>query len=218
MNKYKGILFDLDGTLVDSVESIAMAGNKALHGVGLKEHPVDNYKYYAGDGVDMLIKRALKDAGDISGEHFDKAYAIYKECFKEDCTYKVQAFDGIKEMLDQLKKQGIKIGVISNKPHLRTVDVVESIFGKGYFDIIAGQKEEVPKKPNPTSTLAAAKELGIRREECVYVGDTDVDMQTGNRAGMFTIGVLWGFRDEGELEKNNAQMIIKKPEELFHIF
>lgn len=214
---YKAVLFDLDGTLADSLESIAYGANKALEAKGFSPHPVENYKYYAGDGADMLIKRALKDAGDEAGEFFDETFSLYQDIFKEDCTYKVKAFDGIFELLEELKARGIKIGVISNKPHLRSVDVVNTLFGEDYFDIVVGQKEGVPKKPDPASTLDGARQLGVLPRECIYAGDTDVDMQNGNAAGMFTVGVLWGFRKREELLENHAHAIIETPRELINL-
>lgn len=211
---YKCVLFDLDGTLADTLESIALAGNKVLEMLGLMPQSTENYKYYAGDGADTLIRRALSASGDTQGLLFEKAMKEYRDIFKTDCIYKVKAFPGIHKMLSVLKCNQIKIGVISNKPHQQTFRVVEEIFGKDFFDIIVGQREGVPKKPNPASTLAAAKELGVNSIDCIYVGDTNVDMQTGLGAGMFTVGVLWGFRDKEELETYDPQAIISTPEEL----
>ena len=210
----KCVLFDLDGTLADSVESIAVAGNKALKSVGLGPQPLEAYKYFAGDGADTLITKALKAAGDVECHLFEKAYTEYKKNFEKDCTFNVKVFPGIKELLDALKRKGIKIGVISNKPHLRTIDVVETLFEKNYFDIIIGHKDGIPKKPDPTSTIGAANDLGIEVEQCIYVGDTDVDMKTGLGANMFTIGVLWGFRERAELEELHPQAIIETPHEI----
>ncbi|MFA9465492.1 MAG: HAD family hydrolase [Velocimicrobium sp.] len=212
----KCVLFDLDGTLADTVESIAVAGNKALEMVGLRPQPVEKYNYFAGDGADTLIKRALKASGDEDCSLFEMAYSEYKKFFELDCTYHVTPFPGIKEMLGALKSRGIKIGVISNKPHLRSIDVVESLFGRDYFDIIVGHKEGFPKKPDPASTIAAAKELGFMPNQCIYVGDTNVDMKNGMAAKMSTIGVLWGFRKREELEAFSPQAIIEKPEEILN--
>lgn len=120
-------------------------------------------------------------------------------------------------MLEEAKKRGIKIAVVSNKPHERTMDVVEKLFGKDFFDMVVGQREGIEKKPDPIGVLEAAKQFGLTREECMYVGDTDVDMETGHRAGMFTVGVLWGFRSREELEENKADYIVEKPEELLEL-
>lgn len=212
----KCVMFDLDGTLADSVESIATAGNRALQEVGLLPQPEESYKYFAGDGADTLIERMLKASGDETASLYERTYTAYKKFFETGCMYRVKPYPGIPKMLEALKRQGIKIGVISNKPHQRTVDVVEALFGKNYFDVIEGHKEGVPKKPNPAAVIAAVGRLGIQPEECIYVGDTNVDMQTGLSAKMFTIGVLWGFRDRSELEAFHPQAIIEMPEEILN--
>lgn len=214
---YKGMIFDLDGTLADSVESMATAGNKVLKSCGLKPQPVESYKYFAGDGADTLIYRVLAAAGDAKGEWFDKAYTEYQELFKKDCTYKVKPYDGILELLQEAKARGIRLSVVSNKPHERTLEVVEKLFGTELFDKVIGQRDGIAKKPDPAGALEAAESLGLKPEECMYVGDTNVDMETGHRAGMFTVGVLWGFRDREELEANHADAIIARPEELLKL-
>lgn len=213
----KAVLFDLDGTLADTIESIAKAGNRALEACGFPGQPLEAYKYFAGDGADTLVRRVLRAAGDQECSAYEKVFAKYQEFFKNGCTYHVKPFDGIPELLAALKEKGIKTGVVSNKPHLRTIDVVEGLFGKGSLDIVVGQKEGVPKKPDPSVVLAAADSLGVSPEECMYVGDTNVDMITGNAAGMYTVGVLWGFRDKEELEANHAHAIVKEPGQLLEL-
>jgi phosphoglycolate phosphatase len=215
--KYKGMIFDLDGTLADTIESIGTAGNKALEVCQLKPHPLEEYRYFAGDGADTLVRRALAAAGDTTGEHFDEAYREYKRFFEKSCTYKVKPFEGITEMLSEAKKQGIKLAVVSNKPHAAAIEVVETLFGAGFFDMIVGNREGIAKKPDPVGALEAAKKFGVSPEECMYIGDTDVDMQTGHRAGMYTVGVLWGFRSRQELEENHADRIVERPAELLEL-
>lgn len=210
----KACIFDLDGTLADTVESLAYSVNYTLQTLGLKELPVNNFKFYAGDGARMLVRRSLIDAGDKACACFDQAWNIYTGFFKDNCTYKVKPFDGMKEALEQMKKRNIKIAVLSNKPHGQTMEVVAELFGSGFFDIIMGQKDGIPKKPDPTAAWMITEDFGLSPQECMYVGDTNVDMQTGNRAGMYTVGVLWGFRDREELEENHAQRIIGHPLEL----
>lgn len=211
---YKVAIFDLDGTLADTIESIATAGNKTLTACGLEPLAQERYEYFAGDGADTLIRRSLAAAGDMDGVNFEKAYAFYKEIFEKDCTYKVTIFDGLKEVLDEMKRRGILLAVLSNKPHSRTVTVVETLFGKGYFDVVLGQHNGYKRKPNPEGAYMIVKELEVDPSECIYVGDTDVDMQTGTAADMFTVGVLWGFRERAELEANHADVIIASPDEL----
>ncbi|ROR31389.1 phosphoglycolate phosphatase [Mobilisporobacter senegalensis] len=211
---YKAAIFDLDGTIADTVISIAVACNKALVKCGLMERPIEEYNYYAGDGVDTLVKRALYAAGDKEYIHYDTALVLYKEIFEEYCTYEVKAYDDMKETLEYMKSKGMKLAVLTNKPHDRAVTVVESLYGKDLFDYILGQQEGIAKKPDPEGALLVASKLSVNPLECIYVGDTNVDMQTGNASGMYTVGVLWGFRDRKELEENHAHVIIKNPREL----
>jgi phosphoglycolate phosphatase len=214
---YKACIFDLDGTLADTVESIAKSANEALAAVGLPEQPVEKYNCFAGDGAKILLQRALISAGDSELEHFEEVDRLYRDFFKEGCTYHVKPYEGIRSMLGFLKEAGIKIAVLSNKPHDRAVQVVETLFGKAYFDLILGQQPGLEKKPSPEGALSIASCFGVETGECLYIGDTNTDMQTGNNAGMCTVGVTWGFRDRKELEENNAHVIIDKPMELLRL-
>jgi phosphoglycolate phosphatase len=128
--------------------------------------------------------------------------------------YQVKPYDGICELLEALKAAGIRIAVLSNKPHQQTIDVVEALFGKGYFDLIQGQVDQVPVKPDPAGAFLILEKLGLSASEVLYVGDTGTDMQTGKGCGAFTVGVLWGFRKRDELEENGADAIIAHPLEL----
>lgn len=213
---FKAAIFDLDGTVLDTVESIATAGNRMLEALGMQPFPIENYKYYAGDGADTLVRRALKEAGDTGLAHFEEGLRIYREFFKTDCNYHVRAFPGMKETLQVMKEQGMKLGIVSNKPNQAALDVVAEFYGN-LFDAVLGHREDIPKKPNPAGTLQMARDFGVTPEQCIYVGDTNTDMQTGKGAGMYTVGVLWGFRDRKELEENHADVIIERPEELLEI-
>lgn len=211
---YKGIIFDLDGTIADTLKSIAVSANRVLKECGLEPRPIDEYRYYAGDGADTLIRRSLSAAGDLDGVNFNRAYKKYGEIFEKDCTFEVKVFDGMMEALKQIKGKGIKLGVLTNKPHDRAVTVVGVLFGNEIFDIVIGQQEGLAKKPDPTGAILMAEKLGIDPRDCMYVGDTDVDMETGKRAGMYTVGVLWGFREKQELLDHKADVLIERPGEL----
>ena len=139
---------------------------------------------------------------------------LYRKWFEEDPFYHVKPFDGIVEMLKGLKEEGIRIAVFSNKPHHAAVDVVRQIFGEGLFDEVQGQTAEVPRKPSPVGALAIARRLKVTPEECLYLGDTNTDMETGKAAGMFTIGVTWGFRPREELVEHQAKKIVDRPDEV----
>lgn len=210
----KACIFDLDGTLADTLESMAVSTNKVLESLGYGPLPVENFRYYAGDGAKMLIQRALTDAGDVELEHLETAYADYSDIFSKDCTYKVTVFDGMEKTLKDLKVMGMKLAVLSNKPHAQTKEVIRALFGDDLFDWVQGQQEGIEKKPDLSGALRIASAFGVNPAECMYIGDTNVDMQTGNRAGMFTVGVLWGFRTRQELLDNHAHVLAGKPEDL----
>ena len=207
-------VFDLDGTFADTIDSMAYPANRALKELGLPELPYEGFRYYAGDGAAMLCKRALAAAGDPEGVHYEVFYPLYRKYFSIDCMYHVQIYDGMRETLEALKQAGIHISVLSNKPHGQAVNVIADLFGEGYFDAVQGQVDGIPRKPAPDGALKLAEKFGVKPEECLYIGDTGTDMLTGTRAGMHTLGVLWGFRDRKELEENGAWKVLEKPEEI----
>ncbi len=214
---YKACILDIDGTLLDSVESIAYVANQVLAAYGLPPQPVASYNYFAGDGADELMKRALTASGDVELVHFEAGRILYREIFARDPLYKVTAFEGMPKALADLKARGVRLAVLSNKPHIAAVKAVEAIYGENCFDIIQGQEEGIPRKPSPEGAWMIAEHFGVKPEECMYVGDTNTDMQTGKAAGMLTIGVTWGFRDRKELEENHADVIIDHPSQLLTI-
>ncbi|MBC2580076.1 HAD family hydrolase [Clostridium sp. DJ247] len=214
---YQGCIFDLDGTLVDSIKAIAYTANLTLQKYGLGPIDEDHYKLFVGDGYKKLIERALIYCGDKDLVHYEDGLVTYLEYFKIHCMHEVKAYNGIKNMLEHLKENHIKIAVLSNKPHERTIDNVEGIFGIGYFDRVAGEKDGVRRKPDPEGAIITAKELGVLPEHCLYIGDTDTDMKTGIGAGMDTVGVTWGFRTREELESYNPKYVIDYPNELIEI-
>lgn len=214
---YKACIFDLDGTLTDTLESLTYSVNATLKELSLPSITSEQCKSFVGSGARFLIERALQASGDKELSHIEEAMEIYGRIFKVNCTYHVAPYDGIVEMLKTLKDAGIKLAVLSNKPHLQTVDVVAGFFEEGMFAHVQGQQEGVPRKPDPTAVLLIAEKLCVDQSECVYIGDSDVDMQTGNAAGMETVGVTWGFRPKEVLITNGAKHTIDKPEELISI-
>lgn len=213
----KACIFDLDGTLADTLESMAYVANEIMNRFSLKNMPVENFKYYSGEGANMLMRRCLKDAGDTELVHFDEGQRLYREMFAADPMYKVTHYEGMPETIKELKRRGAKLAVCSNKPHPAAVKVIAQMFGTD-FDLVMGQSDAVRRKPAPDGALKIAEEFGVKPEECMYVGDTATDMQTGNAAGMFTVGALWGFRDREELNTNGAHVIAEKPEDLLKIY
>lgn len=210
----KAVIFDLDGTLTDTLKSIWKSANLALADVGLPPFDIDRYRYFVGDGAAELVKRALIADGDKELVLFDKMSESYRKHFEKYVNYEVRPYEGIRELLHSLKEKGILLAVNSNKPQDRTVNVIEENFEKGTFDILVGQSDERARKPAPDGMFYIMERLGLMKDEVIYLGDTCVDMKTGRSAGVFTIGALWGFRDRQELEENHADAIIAHPMEL----
>ena len=215
MHMKKAVIFDLDGTLANTLTSLAYCTNRALEDFGLQAIPQECYKKFVGNGARMQITRALRYAGakeQPSPVRDDDGFAAVP-CLLDE----VKPYPGIPELLDTLKEKNIKIAVFSNKPHANTVDVVETLFGKGFFDAVQGQKTNVPKKPAPDGVYAIMERLDVSPEETIYVGDSWVDIETGRAAGNFAVGVLWGFRDEEELRAHHADAVITAPGELLEL-
>ncbi len=210
----KAVIFDLDGTLTNTLKSLWKSTNMALATAGLPPHEIDSYKYFAGNGAKELIRKSLIADGDAELVHFDSVMEAYNRIFEEYCMYEVKPYDGIQELLKAMKEKGLHLAVNSNKPQPRTVDVVEEIFGKDTFDLLVGQCEERRRKPAPDGVNYILEQLHLNKEDVLYIGDTCTDMQTGKSAGVFTVGALWGFRDRQELVENHADAIIEKPLEL----
>lgn len=204
----KACIFDLDGTLTRTQESIARPINMTLKYYGLPEQPVEDYNYFAGDGIKNALERALKAAGDTEAAHLEEGLPMCRKWMNEDPLYNVEPYPHVIESLHALKDKGIKIAVFSNKPHESAVNVVETIFGKGLFDHVQGQTDRIPIKPDPAGVYEILKEFGVKKEECLYFGDTNTDMMTGHNAGLYTVGVTWGFRPRAELEEYKADCII----------
>lgn len=213
----KACVFDLDGTLADTLESMAYVANEIMKKFGLKELPVENFKYYCGEGANMLMRRCLKDAGDEALVHFEEGQRIYREMFAADPMYKVTHYPGMPETLRELKKRGLKLAVCSNKPHPAAVKVIDQMFS-GIFDLVLGQHDGIRRKPAPDGAWKIAEKFGVKPEECLYIGDTRTDMETGKAAGMHTVGALWGFRDRQELEESGAEVLAQNPKSLIEIY
>ncbi|WP_024831426.1 HAD family hydrolase [Ruminiclostridium josui] len=210
--EYKAILFDLDGTLINSLEDLADSANEVLNKYGFKTHPTDSYKKFVGNGVRNLIKNAAPSGTDDSV--VDMILQDYRIIYNKNYVNKTRAYDGIHEMLDNLKKAGVKMGVCSNKPHKPTNEIVEKLFGCEYFDVVFGERDGIPRKPDPASLTEAAESLGVAPSKTIYVGDSGGDMESANRAGMLAAGVLWGFREQEELIACGGKILLSSPTEL----
>lgn len=213
----KACIFDLDGTTLDTVKSISVTANRVLEEMGLQQNPEENYKQYAGDGQIELIKRALIAAGDTELKTFDKAMNRYIQLFETGCTYEVKPYEGICELFEELKRNDIKIIIFSNKANENVCSVLDDIFGKHYFDFVLGQRDDYKRKPSKEGIDIILKEIDLKPEQCLYIGDTSTDMQTGKGGGLYTIGVTWGFREKEELLDFGADKIINHPLELLDL-
>lgn len=214
---YKACIFDLDGTLTDTLESLTYSVNETLKELGLTCITGEQCRAFVGNGARYLLEKALAAAGDEKLTQIEEAMRVYGRVFQENCTYRVKPYEGILGLLKALKEQGILLAVLSNKPHLRTLDVVAAFFEKETFTYVQGQMEGIPRKPDPTAVWMIAEKLGADPRECIYVGDSDVDMETAGAAGVESVGVTWGFRSREVLEAHGAKHIIDHPEELVSI-
>ena len=210
----KACIFDLDGTLTNTLESMTYSVNLTLEEMGLSKITKDQCRLFVGNGARVLMEKSLKAVGDTDASRIEEGMEIYGRIFDRNCTYHVTPYKGIPEMLKALKDKGIQMAVLSNKPDRQTVKVVKAIFGEELFDYAQGQKEGIRRKPEPDGVWYLMEQMHVSKEECLYIGDSEVDAATGRNAGLKTIGVLWGFRDRKTLETAGADDLIDRPDEL----
>jgi len=208
----KACIFDLDGTLLNTLTTISHYVNLTLAEFGYPQISEECCKLLVGDGAKLLMERSIREV-DGNPADFDRMFEFYNKAYNSDTTYLTTPYNGIPELLAELKKRGIKTAILSNKPDFATKDVAKAFFGD-MISITRGATDDVALKPSPDGIGILLDELGLEKEECIYVGDTSVDMQTGKNAGIFTVGVLWGFRSRAELEESGADMIISSPDEI----
>ena len=213
----KAVIFDLDGTLTDTLTAISHFGNLALTDNGFEPIEKNEYKYLVGNGRDILIHRMLAFHNADTEENYKKVGSVYDEYYEADPMYKTDAYDGIKEALTELKRRGIKLAVCTNKPDNVAQDVIKLVFGDGVFDFVCGVYEGGLPKPDPSRALVIAKKLGVKPEECIFIGDSGMDVLTGVNSGAYPVGELWGYRGEEELLANGAKVIINEPMELISV-
>lgn len=210
----KACIFDLDGTLTDTLESLAYSVKASLKELGLPEITTDQCRQFIGNGARRLMECALLAAGDVQLLQIEEGMKVYGRIFDANCTYHVTPYDGITQTLKCLKEKEIKLAVLSNKPHAQTVKVVKEIFGAELFNRVQGQKEGIGRKPDPEGVSILLNEMQVEPEECLYIGDSEVDVQTALNAGVKCIAVSWGFRSRDILADAGAEHIIDVPEEL----
>lgn len=214
--KYEAVLFDLDGTLIDTVDDIGDAANRVLSNRGFPIHPISTYYQFIGEGVKVLFTRALPQEK-RNKDLINTCLKEFIEDYRRNYDVKSKFYDGIPEMLNALNVRGLKLAILSNKPDPLTKDCVTSLLSNWDFDVVFGQRDSVPRKPNPQAALEIAEKLSISPSDFLYLGDTAIDMKTAVSAGMFPVGAAWGFRPVKELKENGARVIIDKPIQLLDL-
>jgi phosphoglycolate phosphatase len=210
--KIKTIIFDMDGTLIDSLEDIADSANTALRTYGFPVHPKEDYRFYVGDGLATLVSRiAPQGTSALLQAELRDAFVRFYEANWHQVT---KPYPGIDEMLISIQKKNCKLAILSNKPDAFTKRCAAHFFPHIGFLEVWGQREGLARKPDPEGALRIARRCGAEPEDCVFVGDTSVDMRTARAASMFSIGVSWGFREVDELQASGADAIITKPGQL----
>jgi phosphoglycolate phosphatase len=213
MSSFKAVVFDLDGTLLDTLEDLADSANRVLADQGLPVHPVAAYRYFVGDGMQTLIKRILPEDR-RNAESMERTVRAFQEVYSRNWHVKSTIYAGVETMLNGLQQAGLILSILSNKPHEFTCLCVEKMLPDWTFSPLLGARPGVPKKPDPAGALEIASRLEIEPEDMLYLGDTATDMETATRAGMYPVGALWGFRTAEELEESGAARIISMPQQL----
>lgn len=213
--KCKGVIFDLDGTLVNSLEDIADAMNEVLQKQDYPTHRYEQYQYFIGKGLRNLVYKSLPEIQRTESQ-IEHCYQLMVKIYRNNCTNQTKPYDGIIELLDYLTSQNLKLGVFSNKSDELTKKIVLTLF-PNCFEPVVGLSIEALKKPNPSEALSIANNWQLKPEEIIFVGDSDIDMQTAINANMKAIGVSWGFRPAEELIAEGAETIINHPADLLLI-
>lgn len=213
----KCVIFDLDGTLVNTIDDLGLACDYLLQKKGKEaKWTVDDYKNFVGNGAKLLVERAFE--GELSDEELEEQYQLFKIKYNEIKMEHAHLYDGIKEVVSTLKENNIKLAVCTNKPDVAAKGMVNELFGENVFDVVCGALDDVPKKPDPTSAKNILKTLNVTPNDCVWIGDSAVDIETAKNLGCKSIGVTWGFRTFEELFNAYPTLILNEPKEILKIF
>ncbi|MBN1669852.1 MAG: HAD family hydrolase [Kiritimatiellae bacterium] len=215
--KAEAVLFDLDGTLLDTIGDLAVSMNNVLRGLGFPTHAVEAYKRFVGDGVVNLAKRVLPDAQRSDEELVARCVAAMRVEYAAHWADTTRPYPGVPELLNELTRRHVPKAVLSNKPHESTVRCVAGLLAEWEFDTVLGQQPGVPCKPDPTGAQRVAAQLGIAPARFLYLGDTGTDMRTACAAGMHALGALWGFRTADELRRHGAKRLMTRPTDLLDL-
>jgi phosphoglycolate phosphatase len=211
--KCRGVIFDLDGTLLNTLEDIVDSMNTVLSRFGFPEHSIESYKYFIGEGIEKLVSRCLPADQRVPSE-VTRCLTAMREEYGKRWSNKTHAYEGIPELLDTLTLRGIRLAILSNKPDEFTKVVVAKFLPRWNFESVLGSKPSVPKKPDPKAALEIAAALEIPSSEILFLGDSCIDMETATAANMYAVGVLWGFRTGDELRASGAKALLAKPTDL----
>lgn len=214
MSRYECVLFDLDGTLLDTIVDLANSMNTVLNNLGFPMHEVEAYKFFVGDGIKPLAMRALPKGDHQDNNLVDRCVEEMRKEYGQRWADETKMYPGIPELLDALSTKKIKKVILSNKPHDFTLKVVDKFLSSWDFNAVIGAQDNLPKKPDPAGAMQIASQLGIANEKFIYVGDTSTDMKTATAARMYPVGALWGFRTAEELKKSGAAILIEQPLDL----
>lgn len=214
MKKYETVIFDLDGTLLNTLEDLRDGVNFVMRQNGYPERTLEEVRHFVGNGIRKLMERAVPS--DVTEENFERVFEEFRTYYTAHCQQRTCAYDGIMELLERLQKLGIALAIVSNKNHAAVCEL-NDIYFKDYIPVAIGQKDGIRKKPAPDTVLQALKELGKVKETALYVGDSEVDFQTAENTGMDCVLVTWGFRTVQELSEFQPKAFISKPEELLPI-
>lgn len=214
MKIYHAAIFDLDGTLTDTLADLHTAVNEMLDHYNLPRRTLDEVRLFVGNGARKLLLRALPADKSSDEKFLDAALAYYDCCYARHCTEKIAPYDGIIELLTTLQAKKIPLAICTNKQHFAAIDIAEKILAPIKFAYVSGDELGQPRKPDPTRALNIAKNLGITPEDVAYFGDTAIDIQTALNAGFLSVGVTWGFRPRSELVEAGAEIIVDHPREI----
>lgn len=211
MKEYDTYIFDLDGTLLATLDDLAASVNFALRQCGMPEHTTDDVRRFVGNGVRLLMERAVP--GGEGNPRFGEAFGIFRQHYMEHSLDTTRPYDGITGLLAELRRRGKRVAVVSNKFYAATGELCRHFFGD-YVEVAIGEREGIRRKPAPDTVMEALRQLGVGRQRAVYIGDSDVDVATARNSGLPCISVLWGFRDKEFLIKNGAQTFVSAPSEI----
>lgn len=214
MKRYDTVIFDLDGTLLNTLEDLADAVNAVMRANAYPERTLDEVRRFVGNGIRRLMEQAVPEG--VCGEIFERVFEEFRTYYTEHCQIKTRAYNGVMELLEALKEKGYAMAIVSNKNHAAVCELNDIYFKKD-ISVAIGQKDGIRKKPAPDTVFQALKELGVSGERAVYVGDSEVDFMTAENSCMDCVLVSWGFRTKEELADCTPKAMIDRPEELLQV-